>query len=163
MPVYHHIHLKTDNLDEIAAKLTTDMNLRNPIAFHLEHMTPDQQREIIGVIENYFDAQNVSFEFPYPIYLIATVEKSSTGMPVVKTQNELPRFFLQKEGRMNVKETHLVLKNKLLHQEIRNVDSSLLRTEIEKFAETHREIYELETEMAFYQDLLNKLKGKKRG
>ena len=164
LPVYHHVHLKTDSTDEIVSRLTPEMNLKNPVAIHLQSFDSDQQREIIGVIENYFDVNNISFKFPYPVYFIGNVESSVTEMGLVRTQEELPKFFSQKEGRMNVKETHLALKNRLLHQEIRNVDSKLMKENIQKYAETHRQIYETDREITFYRSLLAQLKsGKKRG
>ncbi len=164
LPVYLHIHLKNDSPDEILSKLDPEMNMKSPVAFHLESMSREEQRQLIGMIENYFETENISYKFPYPIYIISELESSITGMQLVKKQEELPKFFQQKEGRMNVKETHLALKNRLLHQEIRNVDPAVMRTELARYAMVHRQIYEGEKEYSFYKGLLQKLKtGKKRG
>ena len=144
-------------------KLSPEMNIKNPVVIHLEGLDRDQQRECVGLIENFFVSQNVSYEFPYPIYLISELEASISGMSLFPNQNLLPKFFHQKEGRMNVKETHLALKNRLLHQEIRNIDPSVLKTEIETYADLHRAIFEMESEAGFYKNILSKLQGKKRG
>lgn len=163
LPVYHHVHFKTDSSEEVLHKLSLDMNTKNPVVIHLEALDREQQRECVGLIENFFYSANVSFDYPYPIYLVSELESSITGMSLVKTQAELPKFFIQKEGRMNVKETHLALKNRLLHLEIKNVDPSVLKSEITNYAETHRIIFEMESEGKFYRHILTSLKGKKRG
>ena len=164
LPVYEHVHIKTDSTEEILSKISTDMNMKSPIAIHLESLTREEQRETIGLIENYFETENISTKFPYPIYLISELESSITGMSLVKRQEELPKFFQQKEGRMNVKETHLAIKNRLLHQEIRNVDPEVMKKELGTYGSTHRLLYEAEKESSFYKSLLQKLKpGKKRG
>lgn len=164
LPVYQHFHIRTPSLDEIEALLRTDMNVKHPVVFHLSSLHLEDQREVAGLIENFFDSNNISFKFPYPVYLITDHEKSITNIPVVSAQSQLPKFFSQKESRMNVKETHLAGKNKLLHQEIRNNDPSVSLMEIEAFGKSHREIYELEREGLFYRSILNKLtKVKKRG
>ena len=164
LPIYHHIHLKTEDALEIASRLTPEMNLKSPVVFHLENYDLDKQREIIGVIENYFDVNNVSFRFPYPVYFISGLETSVSKMSVFASADRLPKFFTQKEGRMNVKETHLALKNRLLHQEIRNVDPAALQSDLETYAQTHRLIYETEREASYYKQLLQKLQtSKKRG
>jgi hypothetical protein len=164
LPVYRHIHVRTDSIDDLVALLSPDLNVKNPVAFHLVTLNLDQQKEMVGIIENYFDTENVSFKFPYPIYVISGLESSISGMPMTSSQDELPKFFSQKEGRMNVKETHLALKNKLLNQEIKNVDPRLTRDNLEAFALEHRQIYELQIENSFYRVLLQKMgKVKKRG
>ena len=164
LPVYQHFKIRTAALEDISQLLHPDMNTKHPVVFHLNTLEMEDQREIAGLIENYFDANNVSFKFPYPIYLITDHEKSITNIPVVKSQSELPKFFTPKESRMNVKETHLAGKNKLLHQAIRNVDPEVTRRDFEAFGKAHREIYELELEGLFYRSILNKLmKVKKRG
>ena len=85
-------------------------------------------------------------------------------MPLVKKLNHLPKFFSQKEGRMNVKEGHMVGKNRLLQQEIRNTDSKHGLQEIESYARVHREIFEHEKERVFLKDILSRLvKGKVNG
>ncbi len=164
LPVYRHIHVRTDSIDELVALLSVELNIKNPVAFHLETLNSHQQKEMVGIIENFFDTENVSFKFPYPVYVISTLESSISNMPIVSAQEKLPKFYSQKEGRMNVKETHLALKNKLMNQEIKNVDPKLTRDNLEFFALEHRQIFELQQENSFYRTILQKMaKVKKRG
>ena len=162
LPVYQHINLKTGSLDELNAILNQELNLKHPVTIGLKALDLDQQRELIGLIENYFVSHNLSFKFPYPVYLISDHEASITKVPLVKKQEELPKFFSQRDSKMNVKESHLAGKNKPLQQEVRNSDASSNTKDAQNYGEAHRMIYELEEERKFYRLILNRLvKGKK--
>ncbi|WPU64046.1 hypothetical protein [Peredibacter starrii] len=162
LPVYQHINLKTGSLDELNAILNQELNLKHPVTIGLKALDLDQQRELIGLIENYFVSHNLSYKFPYPVYLISDHEASITKVPLVKKQDELPKFFTQRDSKMNVKESHLAGKNKLLQQEVRNSDASSNTKDAQNYGEAHRIIYELEEERKFYRLILNRLvKGKK--
>lgn len=164
LPVYQHLTLKSSSLEELNGLLAPEINLKHPVAINLKAIDRDQQREIIGLIENYFVSHNLSFKFPYPIYIVTDHETSIGQLPLVQDLKELPKFFTQRESKMNVKETHLIGKNKLLQQEVKNSDASSNSSAIETYAEAHRIIYELETERKFYRSILNQLmKVKKNG
>lgn len=164
LPVYQHINLKSAAIEELAAILNPDMNLRNPVVINVKDLDLDQQREAVGLIENYFTSQNLSFKFPYPLYVISHHEKSITNVPLLNAVQDLPKFYQQKESKMNIKEAHLAGKNKLLQQEVQNMDASSNAQSLATYGENHRMIYELETERKFYRSILNRLlKAKKNG
>ncbi len=155
--MYQIIQVKTNSLEELNDLLKKDMNLRQPVALDLLALDVDTQREFIGLIENFFMSENVSFKFPYSVYLITVHEPSISLMPIVSEQKKLPRFFTQKEGRMNIKESHLADRNKLLQQEVSNADSSIHQSEIRSYSLFHRRIFELERERDFCLDILKKI------
>jgi len=65
---------------------------------------------------------------------------------------------------MNVKESGLADKNKLIQLEIKNSDPNFYQQEIKNFGETHRTIYQQEKERVFYRKLLSQLfKGHQNG
>lgn len=157
LPVYQTITLKAQVLDDIQSILSPEMNLKHPVVLNLKFLDLDQQREVIGLIENFFVTENLSFKFPYPVYLISDHQPSITKMSMVKESNELPQFFSQKESRMNVRESHLASRNRLLQQEIKNSDPSVHLSELRAYGEQHRLIFELEQERQFLGSILNKL------
>ncbi len=164
LPFYQVIQVKSSSLEDLNEILKKDMNLRHPVVMNLLELDQDAQREFIGLIENFFVSENISFKFPYAVYLVSIHEPSISLMPVVPAMNKLPKFFQQKEGRMNVKESHLAGRNKMLQQEVANADSTLHQSEVRSYALFHRRIFELEKERDFCLDLLNKLnKAKKNG
>ncbi len=157
LPVYQHINLKSSSLEELGNLLHPDMNLKHPVVFNLKTLDLDGQRDIIGLIENYFMSQNLSYKFPYPIYVLSDHEESITKIPLVQDLQKLPKFFTQRETKMNVRETHLASKNKLLQQEVKNNDASANKTNIDNYGDSHRTIFELEHERKFYRGILNQL------
>ncbi|MBA2404734.1 MAG: hypothetical protein H0V66_08175 [Bdellovibrionales bacterium] len=164
LPIYQHINVRTIQLEDLKNFLNRDMNSKHPVAINLKHLDLDQQREMIGLIENFFSTNNLSFKFPYPVYLVMDQEKTITQMPTVKMLEELPRLFNQKETKMNVKESHLLGRNKLLQQEIRNADAEVTQGAIQNYGTIHRKVFELEKERLFYRSILNRLvKASKNG
>lgn len=157
LPVYQNINLTSASLEHLASILNPEMNLKHPVVINMKTLTLDDQREAIGLIENHFVSQNLSFKFPYPLYIVTDHERSISRISLVNEPKELPRFYVQKETRMNVKEAHLAGKNKLIQQEIRNTDASANTREIENYGESHRVIFELEVERKFYRSILNRL------
>lgn len=164
LPVYQHVNLKTASLEDLGHMLHADLNLKHPVVINLKSLDLDQQREMIGLIENYFSSNNLSYKFPYPIYLVSDHEASISKVPLVNDTKELPKFYTQRESKMNVKESHLAGKNKLLQQEVRNCDTSANVSDIENYGYSHRMIFEVEQERKFYRSILNRLmKAKKNG
>jgi hypothetical protein len=157
LPVYQHIHFKSSSLEDLTNLLRPDLNQKHPVVINLKTLDLDQQREVIGLIENYYVSQNLSFKFPYPLYLVSDHERSITQVPLVHETQDLPKFFTQRESKMNVKESHLAGKNKLLQQEVINSDASANENDIENYGAAHRIIFELEQERKFYRSILNQL------
>lgn len=163
LPVYQVINVKTSALEDLNSILKRDMNLRHPVVINLLALDEDAQREYIGLIENFFVTEDVSFKFPYAVYLVSIHEPSISRMPVFPSLDKLPKFYTQKETRMNVKESHLAGRNKLLQQEVANADSSTHQAEVRSFAILHRRIFELEVERNFCAELLQNLRKVKNG
>src|SRR5665647_1287361 len=157
LPIYHHINVRSAQLDDIQSILVPELNLRRPVVFNLKTLKFYSQLEVIGLIENYFVSNNLSYKFPYAVYFLTDHEATVTKMPSVKIQEELPRFFSQKETKMNVRETHVIGKNKLLQMEVKNSDAELTQQQLQKYADLHRTIRDNETERFFYRSILDNL------
>lgn len=162
LPVYQTIHIRSAALDDLQSVLSGELNLKHPLVLDMKTLTVDEQRELIGLIENHFVMVGISYKFPYPVYVITDHESTISGLPLVKTQDELPKFFQQKDGKTNIKEQHLIARNKLLQQEVRNGDNMTNETEIKVFGKIHRHIFLQEEERLFCRTLLNKLTKVKR-
>lgn len=162
LPIYNTINLRSASLDDLGLILNTDLNLRHPVVINLKPLDVDQQREAIGIIENFFVSHNISFKFPYAIYLLTDHEESISRMPTVNNMDQLPKFFTQKETKMNVKETHVIGKNKLIQQELKNIDAATAQDQLTFYGHTHRKVAELEQERLIYRSILNQLMKAKK-
>jgi hypothetical protein len=163
LPIYQQVVVKSTGQDELRYFLSPDMNLRFPWAINLLELDMPDQLEVIGLIENYFASNNISYLYPYPVFVLSALESTVTQMPLVNAKVELPRFFAQKDNKTNVMEANLLGRNKLLQQEIKNCDSMSNQQELFHYTQTHRQIYELELERSYYYSLLERLKQVPRG
>lgn len=164
LPIYHLINIRSIQVEDLNSLLNREINFKHPVALSLKLLPFDQQTALVGLIENFFSTNNLSYKYPYPVYLVMDQEKTITRMPSVKNISELPRFFAKKETKMNVKESYLFNKNTLLQQEIMNADAELIQSNIDRFGANHRKVFDLENERLFYRSILNQvIKVKKNG
>ncbi len=159
LPIYQIIYLKSGQIEELNIHLVDQINFRGPVVFELAHLDQDQQRETIGIIENYFSTKNISYLFPYPVYISSSFNESISHMPMVKSQADLPRFFKHKDGKLMPKDSLILNKNKLYQQEIKNSDPTLTQLTIKRFSAYHKRMHIIEHEKNFYQNILTKING----
>ena len=162
LPIYQIIHVKSAQLEDVVDLLDRDMNLRRPVALLLKSLSPDEQREVIGLVENWFETHNVSWHFPYPVFCVADHGDAIAHMSVVAELSELPRFYQQKDVKVTVKETQVLERNRLLQQEITNAGPHVMADVGREYGSAHRWVWELARETDFYQSLLRRLRAKGR-
>ena len=163
LPFYHTHTLKTAHLEEVNTLLQAPLNSKHPTVINLKNLEFDQQREVIGLVENHFVTNNISFKFPYPLYIITDHLPTISGIRLVRSTEELPKFFTHRDGKMNVKESHLVGRNSLIQQEILNGDATSDDQKLKDYGRSHRRVYELETERLYYKNLVTQLTKAKNG
>ncbi|HLW57418.1 MAG TPA: hypothetical protein VKY27_08540 [Bacteriovoracaceae bacterium] len=163
LPFYHIYTPRSSSYEDLDQILHEQMNLKHPVVISLKNLEFNVQREFIGLIENYFSSKNLNFNFPYPVYVLTDHESSISNLPLIAELEELPIFYKKKEGKMNVKESHLLSKNKLLQQEIHNTDSKQSYEALENFGRMHRIIFDLETERLILKELMTKIQKVKNG
>jgi hypothetical protein len=133
LPVYKFIKLKNNFQDEITSILNKDLNLKSPIVFNLNDLTSEVCEQIVNLIETYFKVNNISLKFPYPVYVISKYEWTDSEITFFKNEKELPHFFYKKDSKINLKESQILLKTKLLQQELVSADPSSYKEKIKKF------------------------------
>ena len=161
LPIYQIINVRSAQVDDVMAILHDDMNLRRPVALNAKHLDLDQQRDVIGLVTNWFSEGRSSARFPYPVFIIADLSEAVGHIPVVDSVQALPKFFQQKEAQTNVKESQIIDRSHLLQQEIRNTDPTLAEAVLGKYALNHKKLWFLIQEASFYEELLARLKKQK--
>jgi hypothetical protein len=136
-------------------------NLKNAVLFDLLALSSDEQREFLGLVENFLNLKNQSFNFPYPVYFLSLQDQSISALNLIQSMNDLPKFYRPRDIKLSIKESQLLLKTKLLQQEIKNTEENQPERSIKSFAKKHRNIHLLEEERLSYLMILNKLKKKK--
>jgi hypothetical protein len=156
---FYHIHsLSNAYREEIHERLSTEINLENPVALDLRNLPVADQRLALIEIETFFLTQNQSPRFPYPVYILTDLEDMASILVTLKSPDELPKFFSKRSSKLNVKETHLSQKNSLLQRAVKNSDPLHYSEVIKDFSEAHQTIYHQERERLFYEEILGRLK-----
>jgi hypothetical protein len=162
LPIYQQIHIKNADLVQVSEQLYEDMNLHRPVVFVLSSLSIDEQREVIGILNNWFDTHQASWRYPYPVYIISTLTAAVSLIPVVSQLSDLPKFFHSKETKITVKESQILDRNRLLQQEIKNSDPHQMTQVMNEYGIDHKKIWFLVNESSFYEHLWTKLNAKRR-
>lgn len=162
LPIYQLVQVKNADLIKVSELLSEDINLRRPVAFVVNSLNLDEQREVIGVIENWFETHQASWRFPYPVYIVSDLTEAVGHIPVVKEPKGLPKFFNVKETKITIKESQVLDRNKLIQQEIKNSDPHLMTSVLQDYGINHKKIWYLVNEGFYYEYLLNRLKEQKK-
>jgi hypothetical protein len=162
LPIYQIITVKNANLIEIAKLLHEDMNLRRPVAFNVKSLSLDEQRDVIGVVGNWFDTHQASWRFPYPVYFVSDLAEGVGYIPIVSEISALPKFYNQKDNKVTVKESQVLDRNRLLQQEIKNADPHQMAEVVREFGINHKKIWYLVQEGVFYSELIKRLRAKEK-
>jgi hypothetical protein len=157
LPVYKFIKIKNNFQEEITSILSSDLNLKSPIVFNLNELTSEMCGQIVTLIETYFKVNNISLKFPYPVYVISKYTGLESEISIFQNEKDLPHFFSKKDSKINLKESQILLKTKLLQQELVSADPSSYKEKIKNYSKKHKIIFELETERLAYQGILKKL------
>jgi hypothetical protein len=162
LPNYQMIPIKNPDVIQVSNLLFEDINLRRPIVFVLSTLKLDEQRDVIGVIENWFETHQASWRYPYPVYIVSDFGEAISRIPIVKDVSGLPKFYQVKETKTTVKESQVLDRNKLLQQEIKNSDPTQMTKVLQNYGIGHKKIWHLTREAEFYEHLWNKLNTKKK-
>lgn len=158
-PVYPKSSLKISSDSDLGLLINNKINLRFPILIEFISTSFEEETKLIQHLQAHLDKLNINPAFPYPIFAITSFEPGqSITFTCLRSKTELPRFFLQKDGRLNLKESNLLDKIKLLQQETFNSTSLENMKIIKNYANSHRLINSLDKERSLYMDLLKRLK-----
>ena len=158
LPLFKKVSLNSENFEKYILTLGPDTNLRNPVLIDLDALTHEEQTLFFELLLPSITSKKLSFHFPYPIFIKTLLEFNSPDLLLIKNDSELPLFYQRKESKMNLKETQILMKNKLLQQEIKNSDIGVLLDQVDSYAKDHRKVYEKEVERLAYMSILGKLK-----
>lgn len=157
LPIYKHIKIKKYSREELVNLLHPDLNLKQPVVMHLKSLHLDDQMEIINIIESYFATLNLSYKFPYSIYLLSHLNPCVSNITIIADETELPKFFSKKETRISTKESNIAEKNVLLQKELKNSVDSRTQQMINEHGENHKKVYVMEKEIREYRKILDYL------
>ncbi len=161
LPNYSSIYL-SDHDDETIFNQLNPIDLStNPLVINIEHLG-ESQLSALENLENYFDLYQKS-TLPYGVYIISSCTDYDGKLFVCQNFKELPQFYHQKSRPLNSKESTAFKKMKLKQKNLKNIQNGDFLPTMNRYAEGHKRIYDLEKELSFLKKVnqgLDKYYGK---
>ena len=161
LPNYSSIYLSDMDDETIFNQLNPIDLSTNPLVINIEHLG-DSQLSALENLENYFELYHKS-SLPYGIYIISSCTDYDGKLFVCQNFKDLPRFYHHKSRPLNSKESSAYKKVKLKQQNLKNIQNDDFVPTMNRYAEGHKKIYELEQELNFIKKInigLDKYYGK---
>jgi len=157
LPFYKFITILENDLSNFEIILKNESNRKHPLVFDTSELDPENQRKIIGHIEDFYSKQNKSHRFPYPIYILTILSRNSSNLSLISSIKQLPHFYHFQNLKCSEAEKKMLKANDLIQQEIINTDTQDVERNLKLFSRSHKRIALLEAERNCYQTLLKKI------
>lgn len=155
-PSFKKITLNSSEPDLLIAQLD-QLDFRSRPHILSLHKLPSQQEACIQVIGKYFQDHPQKL-FPYPPYVLTTVKSSPfKEVSLINSEDQLPKFFKVKERPLNHKETNLMNRIELQQKNFRNINMFEALDTISKYADNHRELAKIQSEIDYLDHLFAEL------
>jgi hypothetical protein len=109
LPIYKELFIKKADKDLIKKIFAASSIGRAPIVIKIEHLK--DQHTALSIIEDIFRENLVSTKFPYPIYVLSTVENYIGDLNIIANMDNMPKFFQKRDKMLNVKEQNAINKS----------------------------------------------------
>jgi hypothetical protein len=156
LPIYKELFIKKADKDLIKKIFAASSIGRAPIVIKIEHLK--DQHTALSIIEDIFRENLVSTKFPYPIYVLSTVENYIGDLNIIANMDNMPKFFQKRDKMLNVKEQNAINKVKIYQNKLFNTNVPEQMKKVQDYAAKHKELYMLSREGSYLEDLLLKVK-----
>lgn len=156
IPSYKQVHIKSDKKELVFDQLNQHQFGQVPYIFSINHLC--DQNLVIHSLETYFIKNQISF-YPYPIYIISSLENYRGPLLLRKSIHHCPSFYNQKIKQLNAKESKILQKIHLKQKNLQNIRAEDYKTYLNEYARYHKKLNHLYNEQLFYEGLIEKLES----
>jgi hypothetical protein len=154
VPSYKQVNIKSSLKAEVYNQLNTHQFGQVPYVLNIDHL--EDQMMALASIEDYFSDKEIP-QYPYPIYVISTLENFGGQLKIFRSFQECPQFFRQKVKQLNVKENKILQRIYLKQNKLKNIKEEEFLPHLKEYSSNHTRLYEMRWEELFYQKLKEKL------
>lgn len=154
IPSYKQIHMKAESRNSTFDQLSAQQFGQVPFVLSIDHLA--NQIESLKNIEDYLIEKNLT-NYPYPVYIISSVDNYLGKLQLFKNISECPRFYKQKIKQLNIKENKILQKIYLKQKNLQNIQGIDIVPHFSDYAKTHKKLHNLKREESFYDLLIGKL------
>lgn len=162
VPVYEELKISKFDVMSVLDQMKKSRVNQVPCYIDLSTLELDEIEHALQVIEDTLKMLKASPLFPYPIFIITQITGLQTSLPIVETKEKLPKHFMRPIKRLTSKELSLLNKAVTLTNRISNTPMEQRLRELQQGTRYHKMLFQLSKELDFYQDVVEKLKSRKR-
>lgn len=155
IPCFKKIVINSAETEILMAQLEAIMFRQRPHILSL-HAVIDQQEQCLSVIDEYFKL-NPEKKLPYPTFILTTIDENKYDLNLIKSEDQLPKFFKMKERPLNHKETNLMKRIQLVQKNFRQINIQQADQQLKIFAKNQRDIKKIQSEIDFLTKLTSEL------
>ena len=157
VPTYQEITDFSGDKKSLKASLTKAGAGHNPLYFDCEAMTATQINEFSQALFETLQEIYINPLFPYPIYLLNSKVTGTEHFLCIKSEEDLPSFFMQKQSRLKNKEQAILTKVQITSEKTRNINITEKVNFVRQRSKKQKEIFKLEKELKFLENVREKL------
>ena len=156
IPIYEEILFEELSAEKLRIIVSDSKIGKVPCYLNLSAIKKNEIDNIIINLEQIILENNLHPFFPYPLYIICTVDVESI-FPTVRTVKELPEHYFKKIKRPNNKELHLLNKLALKVNKIKNLEIYKILGAFKRTCLSQRNLYNETKELYFLETLNSKI------
>lgn len=156
IPSYKQIHIKSEERSKIFDQLNFHQFGQVPYIFSISHLG----NELVALknIEDFLEENQLS-NYPYPIYIVSSIQNYRGSLELFSTIEECPKFYKQKIKQLNVKENKILQKIYLKQKNLQNIRAVEFTPYLNEYGRAHKKLFNLHKEEVFLSKLANKLEA----
>jgi hypothetical protein len=154
-PILKIIELLTDKKASLFAYLSEQNFNERPIFISLKKF-PEKQFELIEMLDEYFTQRN----FLYEVYVQTDLVNYPSSLNLVKSIEEVPRFFKHKAKQLNLKENAVFNKIKLKQEQLKNINQNDVLPILKDYAFRHKEIKSKNDFLNYTKNIIQSIRNK---
>lgn len=155
IPSFKKITINSAATDILVAQLD-QINFRSGPHILSLHAVLESQEACLKIISDYFEKYPQKL-LPYPPYVLTTLTQYEGPLVLIKSEDQMPKFFKVKDRPLNHKETNLLKQIKLLQKKFSHINFFESQKVLDSYSSQHKDIGKVQSEIDFYQKLSQKL------
>jgi hypothetical protein len=155
LPSYKNILINSSQKEMIFNQLTIVKWDESPMVLTINHLE-EKQLEALDHIDEFFEEKPIK-DLPYSVYILGVCPEYTGPLFMASEVSKLPQFFNFKTRSLNTKENNMMKKVQLKQANLLNMRASEYLPAINKYAESHKKIAQINKETNYYLQIKNGL------
>jgi hypothetical protein len=162
VPVYEELKITKFDVMNVLDQMKKSRAGQVPCYINLNSLDDKETEHALQVIEDVLKMIKTSAFFPYPVYIISNLHGLETQLAIIESSDKLPKHFMRPIKRLTSKELSLLNKAVTLTNRITNTPIRQRLQELHQGTSHHKELFKRSKELDFYQEIIEKIRKRKK-